>query len=211
MSGVSRLVKNFVDLTGCLADMMCTREWAFDSGSPMTTRHDAITDVAFRHAHTLGRVRQVQRFRSSIPFTAGRPRPVRSSSRPFCVRFNQRLRRYRLIRSLQHSIRGLWLGATRRDFLPLVSKPFPVRSCTALFCLVCAAAATSQLRPHLSVDHSKRKTFAQQSTVQFRRWILPNGFVLSNARDSSHLERSPSVHPTDRRSGMAVSDLDAGG
>jgi len=59
----------------------------------MTTRRDAATDVAFRHEHTLGRIRQLPRFRSSIPFTAGRPRPVRSSSRPFCVRFNAGFRR----------------------------------------------------------------------------------------------------------------------
>ena len=91
------------------------------------------TGVAFRHEHTLGRIRQIQRFRSSIPFRAGELSPYLSSSLPFCVRFNQRLRRNRLIRWLQHSIPGLWLAATRAGFHPLVIKPFPVRTSTRLF------------------------------------------------------------------------------
>ena len=52
--GLSRSIKNLWDLTGCLADMMCTREWAFDSGSPITTRHDAAADVAFQACTDLG-------------------------------------------------------------------------------------------------------------------------------------------------------------
>ncbi len=66
--------------------------------------------------NSLGRRRQVQRYRSSIPFTGGRPRPVRSSSRPFCVRFNQQLWHYCLIRWLRLSIQGLWLGAALAGF-----------------------------------------------------------------------------------------------
>jgi len=61
---------------------------------------------------------QVERFRSSMPFRAGELSPYLSSSLPLCVRFNQRLRRARLIRWLQHSLRGLWLEATPAGFTP---------------------------------------------------------------------------------------------
>jgi hypothetical protein len=53
-----------------------------------------------------------------MSFTAERPLPVDSPSLPFCVRFNGRLRRRRLIRQLQHSILGLWLGVTQAGFPP---------------------------------------------------------------------------------------------
>ena len=45
-------------------------------------------------------------------------RKRRPSGLPFCVRFNQRLWRDRLIRRLQHSIQGLWLKATPAGFAP---------------------------------------------------------------------------------------------
>ena len=60
-----------------------------------------------------------------MSFTAERPLPVSSPSLPFCVRFNEPLRRRRqhygftlLIDSLQHSIRSLWLRATPAGITP---------------------------------------------------------------------------------------------
>ena len=70
-------------------------------------------DVAFQHAHTLGRIQQVQRFRSSIPFRAGqlpptfRPRYL-SVYAATCL----------LPNTLQHSRQGLWLEATLAGFPP---------------------------------------------------------------------------------------------
>jgi len=69
---------------------------------------------------------QVERFRSSMPFRAGELSPYLSSSLPLCVRFNQRLRRVRLIRWLQHSIRSLWLGATPAGFAPACQQTISV-------------------------------------------------------------------------------------
>ena len=132
MIGLPDASKNFraslVALTTCCVARMGLRLRVSDHRSPGRG-----TGVAFRHEHTLGRIRQIQRFRSSIPFRAGELSPYLSSSLPFCVRFNQRLRRNRLIRWLQHSIPGLWLAATRAGFHPLVLKPFPVRTSIPLF------------------------------------------------------------------------------
>ena len=117
MIGLHDASKNFraslVALTTCCVARMGLRLRVSDHRSPGRG-----TGVAFRHEHTLGRIRQKQRFRSSIPFRAGELSPYLSSSLPFCVRFNQRLRRNRLIRWLQHSIRGLWLEATPAGFAP---------------------------------------------------------------------------------------------
>ena len=68
-----------------------------------------------------------------------------------------------------------WPSLGTREWCSIQFSRIRVLQCTALFCLVCAAAATIEVGPHLSVDHSKRRTFAQQSTVEFRRWRFAQG------------------------------------
>ncbi len=56
----------------CLArfSIVGSREKAFDPGASNVARQDATLSIAFQYANTLGRIRQLQEFRGSIPFKA---------------------------------------------------------------------------------------------------------------------------------------------
>ena len=82
--------------------------------------------------------------------------------------------------------------------------------CTGLFCLVWAAAVTRQRRLHVSIDHSKHKTFAQQSTVQFRRWMFAEGMRCRTRQSCQSSGSGHERHPTGLRSATVVSSCDAG-
>lgn len=71
---------------------MCSANGAPTPGLRLRLANDAASDVAFGHAQTLSSSNSYQ-ISELFPFTVEGPPPIRSSSLPFCVRFNQRFRR----------------------------------------------------------------------------------------------------------------------
>ena len=110
--------------------MMCNANGPSTPGLPSSLAYDAMKNVAFQHAHTLGRVQEIQDF--GAQYHSGSD----SQSVPFILATflctlqpSISIRPPILIATLQHSILSLWLRATQAGFLPLVFKPFPVRTC----------------------------------------------------------------------------------
>ena len=105
-------------LTGCPDDIVCSASGRATPGFLLQlarTRREILPSSVNRPWAGSNRYK----ISELMSFTAGRPLPVDSPSLPFCVRFNESLRRRRqhygftlLIDSLQHSIRSLRLTAT---------------------------------------------------------------------------------------------------
>jgi len=102
---------------------------AFDSGSSTKARQDALIDIAFGHAQTVGRVQQLQGPTpatpwSSIPFRVRQPVDTflpryLSAHENFTVLQPGISSQTTLIAKLQHEILSLWLRATQTGFSPV--------------------------------------------------------------------------------------------
>jgi len=135
-------------LTGCFDDgcsvnateqTVCNASGRSTLGLRLRFANDAVNDIAFRHAQTLGRIQQIQHFGAHTVHRQTAT-PGRFTLITFLCTLQNTTSGKTLIRTLQHSIRGVRRTLTPTGFTPashqLISSPhvhffFFVRLATA--------------------------------------------------------------------------------
>ena len=87
------------------------------AGSSLAACRNAARDIAFQHAHTLGRIQQIQNFGAHVVHRR-KATPGRFTLTTFLGTLQDTTSAQRLIRILQPSILGLWLRATHAGVSP---------------------------------------------------------------------------------------------
>ena len=117
----------------------------------------------------------------------------------------------RLIRSLQHSIPGLWLSSYPAGFHPLVIKPFPVRTSTALLAGVgCHLRSEDSTPRSVLVRSSRRRSLWYCSSVSDAPASRTLPSLLTEAKPRARGPRNR-TEPATRSTGPKTPPSHAGG